>query len=177
MLTLIAIRGEDSLLLLESVKTEEYHRRLQIMNYAATLETYEQLTSEQKGVEQLPVSTKRRLPAAPFPRKYVLSVFVDLQDARQAAYALRAAGFDERGIHILQSHDLVEAVAQDQSPFDIVTSIDYDIYLREARRERSFLAVRPIGYAQLKQIRDLLAPHHAYLANYIDTWTLTEILS
>ncbi len=58
------------------------------MNYAATLETYEQLTSEQVGVEQLPVPTKRRLPAVPFPRKYVLSVFVDLQDARQAAYAL-----------------------------------------------------------------------------------------
>ena len=53
---------------------------------------------------------------------------------------------------------------------------DYDIYLREASRGRSFLAVRPASYAQLKQIRDLLAPHRAYLAKYIDTWTLTELL-
>ena len=71
----------------------------------------------------------------------------------------------------------MKSVTQDQSPFEIVTAIDYDIYLREAHRERSFLAVRPTGYAQLKQIRDLLAPHHAYLANYIDTWTTTELLS
>jgi len=147
------------------------------MKNTTTLETYEQLTSEQVGVEQLPVTTKRRLPTAPFPRKYVLSVFVDLQDARQAAYALHAAGFNERDIHILKSHEFVNSVTQDQSPFEIVTAIDYDIYLREAHRERSFLAVRPTGYAQLKQIRDLLAPHHAYLANYIDTWTTTELLS
>ena len=147
------------------------------MNYTATLETYEQLTSEQVVVEQLPVSTKRRLPAAPFPRKYVLSVFADLQDARQAAYALRTAGFNERDIHILKSHEFVKSVAQDQSPFEIVTAIDYDIYLREARRERFFVAVRPTGYAQLKQVRDLLVPHHAYLAYYIDTWTKTELLS
>ena len=146
------------------------------MNDVATLEAYEPLTSEQRFVEQLPVSTKQALPAAPFPRKYVLSVFVNLQDARQAALALRAAGFDERGIHVLQSGDFVEAVAQDQSPFNIVTSIDYDAYLREARRGRSFLAVHPARYAQLKQIRDLLAPHQAYLAKYIDTWMLTELL-
>ena len=147
------------------------------MNDVATLETYEPLTSEPLVVEQMPVSTKQTLPAAPFPRKYILSVFVDLQDARQAALALRAAGFDERGIHVLQRRDFVEAVAQDQSPFNLVTSMDYDIYLREASRGRFFLAVHPKGYAQLKQIRDLLAPHHAYLANYIDTWTTTELLS
>ena len=38
------------------------------MNDVATLETYEPLTREQLVVEQLPVSTKRTLPAAPFPR-------------------------------------------------------------------------------------------------------------
>jgi len=140
------------------------------MNYAATLETYEPLTLEE------PVSTKPTLPAAPFPRKYVHSVFVDLQDARQAAQALRAAGFDERDIHVLESRNFVEAVSQDQSPFNIVTSMDYDVYLQEVNRGRSFLAVRPASYAQLKQIRDLLAPHHAYLAKYIDTWTVTELL-
>jgi hypothetical protein len=141
-----------------------------------TLETYEQLTSEQVDVEQLPMTMERKLPAAPFPRKFVLSVFVDQQDARQAAYALLAAGFNERDIHILQSHEFVKSVTQDQSPFEIITSIDYDIYLREARRERFFLGVRPTSYRQLQQIRDLLAPHHAYLANYIDTWTVTELL-
>lgn len=146
------------------------------MNYTTTVETYEPLTSEQLVVEQVPVSTKWMLPATPFPRKYVHSVFADLQDARQAALALRAAGFDERDIHLMQSHDLVEALAQNQSAFGFLSSMDYDVYLREARRGSSILAVRPAKFAQLKQIRDLLAPHHARLAKYIDTWTATELL-
>ena len=146
------------------------------MNNVATLETCEPLTREQLFVEQVPVSSKRTLPTSPFPRKYVLSVFVDLQDARQAAFALYAAGFNERDIHILQSNEFVKSVTQDQSPFEIITSIDYDMYLREAQRKRFFLAVRPTKYAQLNQIRDLIARHRGYLANYIDTWTVTELL-
>ena len=147
------------------------------MNNTATLEKYETLTSEQLAVEQLPVSRKRTLPSLPFPRKYVLSTFLELQNAKQAAHALLAAGFDERDTHVLQSFDFVDAVAQEQSPINLTTSMDYDIYLREASRGRSFLAVRPANYAQLKQIRDLLAPHGAYLARYIDTWTVTELLA
>jgi len=147
-----------------------------MMIYTETLETYEQLTREQVNIEQLPITMEGKLPAAPFPRKFVLSVFVDLQDARQAAFALYAAGFNERDIHILQSNEFVKSVTQDQSPFEIITSIGYDMYLREAQRKRFFLAVRPTNYAQLNQIRDLLARHHSYLANYIDTWTVTELL-
>ncbi len=146
------------------------------MNYTATVETYEPLTSEQLVVEQLPVPAKRTLPASPFPRKYVHSVFVDLQDARRAALALRAAGFDERDIYILPSRDFVEAVSQGQSPFDFLTSMDYDVYLRETSRGRTFVSVRPANYSQLRQIADLLAPHHARLVNYIDTWTTSELL-
>ena len=148
------------------------------MNNAAILEpeTYEQLTIEQLVVDQLQVSTMQALPPAPFPRKYALSLFVDLQDARQAAQALSAAGFAERDIYVLESRDFVEAVAQDQSALNIVTSIDHDVYQREASRGRTFLAVHLAGYARLKQIRDLLACHHAYFARYIDTWTLTELL-
>jgi len=146
------------------------------MKYTATFEMYEPLTSEELIAEQTPLSTKWALPAAPFPRKYVHSVFVDLQDARRAALVLRAAGFDERDIHVLQSHDFVEALAQGQSALGFLTSMDYDVYLREASRGSSFLVVRPTRYAQLKQIRDLLAPHHARLAKYIDTWTVTDLL-
>jgi len=146
------------------------------MNYTTTVETYEPLTSEQLIVEQSPVSTKRALPVRPFPRKYVHSVFANVQDARRAALTLLAAGFDEQNVHILDSRDFVEAVSQGQSPFDFLTSMDYDIYLREANRGRTFVAVHPSSYDQLKQIRDLLAPHNARLVNYIDTWTMTPLL-
>ncbi len=146
------------------------------MMYTTTLETYEQLTSEYTSAEQLAAPIERKLPALPFPNKYVLTVFVDLSSALQAAYALSAAGFDKREIHILLSHEFVKSVSQDQSPFHIITSMDHDIYIREANRGRFFLAVRPSGYAQLNQIRDLLVQHHAYLANYIDSWTVTELI-
>jgi hypothetical protein len=146
------------------------------MKDTVTIETLEPLTSEQLVVELLPVPTKRALPAGPFPRKYVHSVFVNVQDARQAALALRAAGFEEQHIHILDSRDFVEAVSQGQSPFDFLTSMDYDVYLREVSRGRTFVSVRPANYTQLRQIRDLLAPHRARLVNYIDTWTMTPLL-
>jgi hypothetical protein len=170
------VKRKEKLLRLEFVKTEKYHRRFHIMINTTTLETREQLTNEQVGVEQLPASLKRKLPATPFPRKFVLCVFLDIQEAMQAAFALSDAGFDSREIHILQSHEFVKSIMQDQSPFQIITSIDYDIYVREAHRGRFFLAVRPSNYGQLNQIRDLLALHHAFLANYIDTWTVTELL-
>ena len=146
------------------------------MMYTTTLETYEQLESEYVSAEQLAAPVERTLPALPFPNKYVLTVFVDLSSALQAAYALSEAGFDKREIHILLSHEFVKSVSQDQSPFHIITSMDHDIYIREAHRGRFFLAIRPSGYAQLNQIRDLLVQQHAYLANYIDTWTVTELI-
>ena len=58
------------------------------MIYTETLETYEQLTREQVNIEQLPITIEGKLPASPFPRKFVLSVFVDLQDARCKASSL-----------------------------------------------------------------------------------------
>ena len=146
------------------------------MMYTTTLETYEQFTSDNVRPEQLALPIERKLPALPFPKKYVLSVFVDLSSALRAAYALSEAGFDKREIQILQSDEFVKSVSQDQSPFQIITSIDHDIYIREAYRGRFFLAVRPAAYAQLNKIRDVLAQYHAYLANYIDTWTVTELI-
>lgn len=146
------------------------------MNYTATLETYEPLTDEQMVVEHLPIPSKKTLPAAPFPRKYVHCVFDNLQDARLAALALRVAGFDERDIHVLECRDFVEAMSQGQSPMGFLSSMDYDVYLREANRGCTFLAVHPESHAQLNQIRKLLAPNHARLAKYIDTWTVAELL-
>lgn len=141
------------------------------MRHATTLEKHESLM-----VEQVPGTSQQMLPTAPFPRKYVHSAFVNLQDAQQAAQALLAAHFDERDIYVLESHDFAEAVSRGQSFLDSLTSMVYEVYLNEASRKRAFLAVRPRSYAQLNQIRDLLAPHHAYLVRYIDTWSMTELL-
>lgn len=135
--------------------------------------------------EQLTVSSQRMLPAAPYPRKYVHSVFDDLQSAVQAVHTLRAAGYDARGISLMASWDFVEAVesqSQQHSRFSealmyILSFVDdgFDVYLREARRGHHILAVRLSRYKQIAQARDLLAPHQAYLVKYIDTWTVADL--
>ncbi len=145
------------------------------MNNAKTFETYKSLTSEQVVVEQVAVSKMRRLPA--FPLKHVHSAFVNQQEARQAAFALLHAGFDARCIHVLESREYVEAVSQGQSFLGFLTSMDYDVFVREASRGCSFLVVRPANYAQLKPIREILALHHAHIATYIDRWTQAELLA
>jgi hypothetical protein len=160
----------------ELMKMQEYPGRLQIMEYSEGFEKYEQLTIAPMGAEPLAMSKKRILPATPFPRKYVHSVFADLQDAKQAAQTLRGAGFGERDIYVLESGDFVEAVLRSQSPLGFLTSMDDDLYMREASRGHSFLAVRPANFAQLKPICDLLALHNARLVRYIDTWTVAELL-
>ncbi|HYL42146.1 MAG TPA: hypothetical protein VEU97_02065 [Ktedonobacteraceae bacterium] len=127
-------------------------------------------------VEQLPVSSQRTFPPTPFPRKYVHSVFDNLQDAVQAVQALRAAGFDDRDIHLMAGWDFVEAVERRRTFLDFLFSIDYDVYLHEARRRHHILALRLARHEQKEQVRDLLAPHRAYLMKYVDTWTVTDLL-
>jgi hypothetical protein len=127
-------------------------------------------------VEQLLVSSQRTLPTAPFPRKYVHSVFDDVQDAVQAVHTLRVAGYDDRDIHLMTNWDFVEAVERRRTLLDFLFSIDYDVYVHEARRGHHILAVRLARHEQKEQVRDLLAPHHAYLMKYVDTWTITDLL-
>ncbi len=145
------------------------------MKNIKTVETYRPLTDEQIVVEQIAVFKMRRLPK--FPLKHVHSAFVNLRDARQAAFALLHAGFDARYIHVLESREYVEAVSQGQSPLGFLTSVDYDVYVQEANKGRAFLVIHSANYTQLKQIREILALHHALIATYIDRWTQAELLS
>lgn len=151
------------------------------MTNTALLEAYENVTieSEQPVVEQAPRSTKpvfSNVPARQFPYKHVHAIFADACDARQAALSLHEAGLDEKDICVMDGHEYVEAISQGQSPFGFLTSMDYDRYLREASRGRSFMAVRPTGYSQLTQIRALLVPHRARHVNYFDRWTVVQLL-
>ncbi len=126
--------------------------------------------------EQLPVSSERTFPAAPFPRKHIHSMFNDRQDALRAVQALRAGGYNAQDIHILTNSDYVEAVGQGQTLFSSLTATDLDTYQDASRRGCTMLAVRLWSYKQMEQVRDLLAPHHAHLVKYIDTWTVAQLL-
>lgn len=138
-------------------------------------------------IEQFNISSERLLPAAPFPHKYVHSVFDTLEGAAQAVNALRAAGYDAGDIHLMASWDFVEAVERKnqkqenlfQSLTHFFSSIDSsldDAYLHEARRGRHIVAVRSASDEQIRQIGNLLAAHHAHLVTYIDTWTVAHLV-
>lgn len=150
------------------------------MNYEKTHDAYH-------VDEQLPVSSQRTFPAAPFPRKYIHCVIDDLDYLVQAVHALRAVGFDARDIHIMTCWDFVEAVEhkyQWQSRLTralthLLSFMDGNVghaYLQEALRGKHFLAVRLSRHEQMHQVRELLRFHFAHLMKYVDTWTITDLL-
>ncbi len=138
----------------------------EMMNAVKTRKTYKPLSLPSEQV----------FPTAPFPRKYVHSVFNDLPDAVQAVLTLLAADFEARDIHILASREYLEAVERGQTLLGSLTSMDLDEYLQEASRGRFILVMRPSSYEQIMQVRNLLAPHHAHLMKYIDTWTTVDLI-
>jgi hypothetical protein len=141
---------------------------------------------EFEAYEQLPVSSQRTFPAAPFPRKYVHCVIDDLSYVVEAVHALRAAGYDAGDIHVMASWDFVEALArrqQRQSRLSkaltcLCSFMDEgfgNAYLHEAIRGHHILAVRLSRNEQMEQVRDILALHYARLMKYVDTWTVTDL--
>lgn len=138
--------------------------------------------------EQLPVSSERAFPSAPFPRQYIHCVVDDLRYAVEAVYSLRAAGYDAGDIHVMASWDYVEAVerkCQRQNCFTrmltyILSFIDEDFsnaYLSAALHGKHVLIVRLSAREQMEHARDVLADHHAHLIKYVDAWTVTTLRS
>jgi hypothetical protein len=157
-------------------------------NGCSNMEVHMNYIKIQEIDEQLPVSSERAFPAAPFPCQYVHCVVDDLRYAVQAVYALRTAGYNARDIHVMASWDFVEAVErreQQQNRFTrvltrILSFIDEDfanMYLSTALRGKHVLMVRLSASEQMEQVRDVLAAHHAHLIKYVDTWTVTTLRS
>ena len=129
-----------------------------------------------KTAEPLFQTSELAFPAAPFPRKYVHCVFDDAQNAVQAVLTLLAAGYGATNVHVLMSREYLTAMEQRQTLVGFLTFMDLKEYVQEANRGHCILVVRPRRYEQIRQVRHLLAPHHAHLMKYIDTWTTSELL-
>ena len=136
--------------------------------------------------EQLPVSSERTLPAAPFPRKYMHSVVDELEYAVQAVYALRSAGYDARDIHVMSCWDFAEAVERRQQQGGLLSKILMrlysliddglnDVYLHEALQGHHILMVRLSNCKQVGRVHEMLTAHHVHLIKYVDTWTVTDL--
>ena len=116
------------------------------------------------------------IPANPFPRKHLHCVFDAWEDAARGYRILEEVGYNASNIHILTGEDYIGAIEHKQSLISFLTSGDIDIYRQEAQRGHHILVVHAVGYEQMKQLRNLLLPHHARLMKYIDTWTTVDLL-
>jgi hypothetical protein len=103
-------------------------------------------------------------------------VFDNPDDAKRAAQALQNVGVASEDIHVLDNKGFTEAIERGQTPWSFLSSMAYDVYVQQARQGKTILAVPVSGQEQMRQVRDLLAPYHAHLMKYIDTWTTTELL-
>ena len=131
----------------------------------------------ENNYEQELVSNEYALPAAPFPLKYVHCVFDNLYDARQTVRVLNAAGYTSKAISLMTGENFVEAVERSYTFLGFLTSVDLDSYLSAARSGSYILSVHPASHGQIERMPAVLAPNHARLAKYIDTWTVIELLS
>jgi hypothetical protein len=137
-----------------------------------------------KIYERLSVLSQQVYPANTFPYKYVQCAIDDLRDAVQAVEALQAIGYDARDISLVASWNFAEALErsyQQQSslfqavPHFIDAGVD-DVYRQEASRGHHILTAHLSSFEQIEQVRNLLAPHHAHLMKYIDTWTTADLI-
>jgi hypothetical protein len=146
------------------------------MNYVKTYEEY----------EQVPVSSERTFPAAPYPRMYIHCVLDDLYDAVQAVYALRSMDISQGDIHLMPSWDYVEIVERKQQRQNrlakmltrFLTFLDEgfgDVYLHEALRGHHILAVRLSRNEQILKVHNVLASPHTRLIKYAGTWTVADL--
>ena len=135
------------------------------------------VVKKNKNNVYLSQSFEATFPAAPFPRKYVHCVFDDVHDAVQAVFTLIAADYDANNVHVLTSQGYLEALERRQTLIGFLTSMDLKEYVQKISRGNAILVVRPSSYGQIMQVRHLLAPHHAHLMKYIDTWTTAELLA
>jgi hypothetical protein len=136
--------------------------------------------------KQLPVSSERKFPATPFPRKYLHCVMNDPESAVGAVYALRTAAYDAGDIHVMASWDYVEAVERRERRRNRLSKILTrfynfldegldDIYLTEARQGGHMLLVHLTDKEQIEQACALLKLHEARLIKYVDAWTVADL--
>jgi len=137
-----------------------------------------------KIYERLSVLSQQAYPPNTFPRKYVHCAIDDLRDAVQAVEALQAIGYDARDIALVACWDFAQALErsyQQQGSLSqafahfIDAGVD-DVYRQEARRGHHILTVHLSSFEQIEQVRNLLAPHHAHLMKYVDTWTTADLI-
>src|ERR1700755_1529897 len=91
--------------------------------------------------EPLSEEEEQALPGTPFPHKYIHCVFDNLDDAKRAEQALQNQGYANEEIHVMDHRGFAEAIERGHTPWKFLSSMDYDVYVEEARQGNTILSV------------------------------------
>jgi len=128
-----------------------------------------------------------------YPTNYIVCVFDDLEDARQALQAFREAGYEEDTVRLMDSQEAIakmQELEQNKNAFQRFFSsfqgatdeTGAEIYAFEAREGNHILYVRACATSirtcstnEIGQIRAILAAHHARTVKFFGTWAVEDI--
>ena len=126
--------------------------------------------------------------AAWYPKDYVVSVVDDLDEAEQAAEALRQAGFPAADVRLFRSEEIVgalRAIAANRNVFQRIGAAiqrelteegaankDYDADALAGRHILTVLAAEP---DEIERARKVLVEHGARRIMHYKRWTITDL--
>lgn len=128
-----------------------------------------------------------------YPTNYIVAVFDDLQEARQAARALYDAGYEEQTVRLMDAQESLAKIQEleaRKNPFQRFFSsfqgatdeTGAQIYCLEAELGHHLLYVRACASSirtcstrEIGQIRAILKAHRAHTVKFFGTWAVEDI--
>jgi hypothetical protein len=128
-----------------------------------------------------------------YPLNYVVCVFDDLTEGRQAQEAFRAAGYDSNTVRLMESQEALnklKELEQQKNVFqrflssfqDATDDTGADIFTFEVKQGHHLLFVRACGASlracapeEIAQIRTILGRFHARTIKFFSPWWVEDV--
>jgi nucleotide-binding universal stress UspA family protein len=127
-------------------------------------------------------------PGAVSPRRYLMAIIDDVQEAEDAVQALHRANLPPEDIRLFERHEIIENAAHTERTrglrsriADVFQAVASDedahtmIYVEEALRGHVILNVYARTPEQAERIKDILVNHHARSIKYFGNWAITVL--
>lgn len=128
-----------------------------------------------------------------YPTNYIVAVFDDLQEAKQAARAFYTAGYEEKTVRVMDAQETLTKIQEldaRKNPFQRFFSsfqgatdeTGAEVYRFEATLGHHLLYVRACASSirtcstrEIGQIRAILRAYHAHTVKFFGTWAVEDI--
>jgi hypothetical protein len=128
-----------------------------------------------------------------YPTNYIVAVFDDLEDAKQAVRAFHDRGYEENTVRVMDAQETLARIEQldaQKNPFQRFFSsfqgatdeTGADVYRFEATQGHHILYVRACASSirtcstrEIGQIRAILKAHRAHTVKFFGTWAVEDI--